>query len=184
MEYKEVELDQYKKAVNNLAALKSSLVFNNSSPEHAAIVLSTMLKYSQNEFRVYDNDLSGDISELNPDFFSNLSLFVEANKVVKIVIDSLETSANTTAYTTLLSYKKMFPETVLISVANDEFKESIFEIYNKKINFALGDKSFFRIEDSNSQGSQRKAICCFNNPSVTQKLAQVFDRAFSSCQSI
>jgi hypothetical protein len=184
MEIRRIELQQYKTAVENLASSKSNLIFNNSSPEHAAIVLSAMLKYSNSEFRIYDNDLSGDISELNPDFFDNLSAFISAGKSVKIVIDSLEQSANSQAYKSIIKYKEMYPNTVKLAIANDSFKDSVSKMFEKKINFALGDKTSFRIEDSIGDLQQRKAYCCFNNPNITQKLADVFDSSFISCKAL
>jgi len=45
------ELKDYKKNIKLLATAESDLVFNNSSPKHAAIVLTEMVSSAKYEFR-------------------------------------------------------------------------------------------------------------------------------------
>jgi hypothetical protein len=177
-------MTDYKKAVENLAQNKSDFIFSNSSPEHASIVLSTMIKHSEREFRIYDDNLSGDVANLNEEFYSNLENFVKSEKILKIVIDSDE-HRESRIFQDLLSYKKLFPNNIQISIASESFKNTIRSVFNKTVNFAIGDSSSFRIEDiMQSEVGRRKAICCFNNTKITKQLVNSFDIEFPSCQSI
>lgn len=184
--FKNIKVNDYKKAVENLAINNSELIFNNSSPVHASIVLSSMIKHSDSEFRIYDDNLSGDIADLNEDFYTNLSEFIESNKTLKIVIDSNHDDyKDTKIYKQLISYKNSHPQNVFIKISNDSFKETINKVFDKNVNFAIGDKKSFRIEDiMQTETGLRKAICCFNNSSMSKKLVSSFDLGFQTCQSI
>ena len=181
-----IKVTEYQKAVENLAINNSDLVFNNSSPLHASIVLSTMIRHSESEFRIYDDNLSGDIADLNEEFYTNLDDFIKSNKILKIVIDSNHNDyKETRIYKQLIDYKNKFPQNVFIKISNDSFKETIKKVFDKNVNFAIGDKKSFRIEDIlQVEKGLRKAICCFNNPKVSEKLVASFDNSFINCQSI
>lgn len=184
-ELKQYKLKNYKEAVENLALMDSDFPFNNSSPDHAAIVLSIMLKYSEHEFRIYDDNLSGDIADLNNDFYVNLENFVASGKTLKIVVDSIKSRENK-IFTTLMKLRKQHPTTVFIAIASDSFKNRIRSVYDRPLNFALGDKNSSRIEDvmENITIPHRKAYCCFNNKKYSSKLISAFDSEFKGCLAV
>lgn len=180
------ELKEYKGAVKALSKLKSDLVFQNSSHDHAAIVLSEMMSASQKIFRIYDDNLSGDVADNSPEFLASLREHVTSGKIFKIVVDSIENCSDSKVCMLINELKSENPERVEIALSNDEFKNSIRGVFNKKINFAVGDESSFRIEEMDDEGivGSRKAICSFNKPTVSRKLINAFDLSFAKCESV
>lgn len=170
----------YKEAVENLAKAKSDFLFGNSSPYHAAIVLGTMLKYSENEFRLYDDNLNGDIAdEADGFFYKNLEDFVYSGKTLKIVVDNIQNRENR-IFTTLNKYRENFPNRVFISTSTPKFTNTINSVYKKNINFGISDDRSFRIEDV-TDIIERKAICNFNSRERAKKLIDAFDAEFDNC---
>ncbi len=176
-------LASYKNAVEDLCQSESDYEFKNSSPQHASIVLSTMIKHSTHEILIYDQDLSGDIALNSNDFFMSILDKAREGLIFKIVIDTIdEKDGFTNKFFKLLN--KIFPKNVYIKISNDKFKDIIYKANNNKLlNFAVSDSKSYRIEeiDNGLDFTNRKASCCFNNPKFAKILKSVFDEQFSSC---
>lgn len=177
-------MEPYKKAVETLAKASSNYLFNNSSHEHAAIVLATMINHTQKELRIYDDNLSGDIADKNEEFYQNLDKFIYAGKQLSIVVDKIE-DRNNRLMKTLSDLKSKFPSAVKIAITSEVFKTEIKNIFNKNINFALSDNKAFRIEEIKDESENtRKAIVCFNDTKNTTKILTVFDAYLNTCQPL
>jgi hypothetical protein len=180
------ELDEYIKAVKNLAKLKSDFIFKNSSHTHAAIVLTEMLNQSKREFCLYDNDLSGDIADKYPvGFYPALISFVERGGELKIIVDNHDNGINNTkVYSVLKSLKLIYPQKVQVRKADKKFTDNVENSFKLLLNFAVGDAESFRYEDTNEDELERKAFCSFNNSGIAKRLKNVFDKNFESCPDI
>ena len=177
------KLEHYAKAVEVLAKSKSEFVFPNSSPDHAAIVISMMMKYSCDEVSIYDDCLNGDVTDKNPDlFFNSLAYFLsKGNKLNISVRDEHSIKRSHDLCVRLKEYAEQYPNKIEIRKANDKFKKSIITHFKKDINFAVGDKKSYRLEIA-SDG--RKAECSFNRPDYAKKLYSIFKENFSTCEAI
>ncbi len=180
-------MDLYKNAVEALCLANSDFEFKNSSPEHAAIVITTMIKFAKKEVLIYDQDLSGDIALRSQDFFYAVKDFVQdGTKILKIVIDRVDDEEGITKnfFSTL---KQLYPKNVIIKKSNDNFVNSINKINNNNIsiNFAVADSKAYRIEESDNlkDYANRKAFCCFNEPKLSIALKRAFEEQFDECPS-
>lgn len=176
------DLLTFKEAIRNLAELKSNFMFNNSNPDHAALVLTTMLEYSHKEFVIYDDNLSGDLANRENDFYYQLEGFVERNGRLKIVVDEVK-DKESRIYQALVEMHKEHPERVSLRLASKDFQASVHELLihgvkHKDLNFACGDSTSFRLE---ADRGERKALCSFNRPDVASVLVSTFDKKFNTC---
>ena len=183
----EISLEAYLSAVEFFARTKSDFIFPNSSPEHASIVLATIFKYSTTEVLIYDNSINGDIADSNQYLLDAIKNYVEkTSKVVKIVIRDDSKHENSKIYNLLSGYIKEKRSNIDIRKATKNFRDEVVNIYDKDINFAVGDKTSFRMEknDSTETNIQREAICSFNRTSTANKLSSVFENHFSVCPKV
>lgn len=177
-------MDEYKKAIQRLAETKDEFIFKNSSHEHANIVLSTMLDFSNNQFRLYDDNLTGDIADTSPDFYLSLENYLSKGKVIKIVVENIDVKSSNTLQK-LFGYMKSHENKIVITKASESFKKHINSIFEKPIYFAVSDTNAFRIEDAPLEGSREaKAFCSFNNAEHSSKLISAFDAEFNSCERL
>ncbi len=82
------DLQEYKNLVEELYESRSSKVFENSSFQHANIVLQTMISGAEKNFYVIDKDLNGTIAQSIPQndtFYSKLVIFLLFDKKMQIV---------------------------------------------------------------------------------------------------
>ena len=175
-------IQKYKQAVKNLADSESDFIFRNSSDIHANIVISNMLRVSNSEFRIYDDNLSGDIADKDADFYLNLEKFLASGRILKIVVDEVKDKTNR-IYMFLKEKKSMYPKNIFLSKSNESFKLNMTKIYEKPINCAIGDSKSFRVEFL-TEAKTRKALCSFNSPSVSSVLIKTFDKSFALCEEI
>lgn len=176
-------LRAYYLAVRTLARGKSSIKFPNSSPEHAAIVLSTIIDYSQ-DIKIYDDCLSGDIADKNQLVEESINRLIKDGRSLKIVVRS-DNASQSSIYQCLCRLTKQYPNQIAVKLASTEFKASVVEFYQRDINFAVGDCLAYRAELADASGeNERKAQCSFNSPKDAKRLNAVFDEHYSTCTSL
>ena len=179
-ELRDLDLDNYRKSIEILAKTESKLIFKNSNSQHASIVLSNLINTSKDNVFIYDNDLSGDIGGHSEELLTSIIEFVKSKRILKIVINEL--GGENYFQDRLLELKERFANFLNISIASEAFKQSIKKQFGVDLNFAVGDKSKFRIEhDANGE---RKAFCSFNNTEYSKMINQLFENNVNSCQNI
>lgn len=183
---KAAELAEYKAAIEGLAKSKSEFLFPNSGHRHAAIVLSCIVKYSNDIVRIYDDGLEGDISGIyDPykEFLPLLEFHIHSKKRLEIVVrDASE--KDSAIYKTLESLSYLFADTLKVCVASPAFQESVKEALGADINFAVGDSAAFRIEQYVHRSKKRRAVCSFNKPDYAKVLNDIFDSQLASCEPV
>lgn len=172
-------LENYKKSVEILALTESNLVFKNSNHYHANIVLVNIIKGSKNNICIYDDNLSGDIADIDNQFVTELTESVR-NKEIKLKICVKERHPENNFQTQLINLSKSNPDKVFIRIANEEFRDSIISNFESDLNFAIGDEKMFRLEYGDSVANERKAFCSFNNEDYSTRLSKVFNRYFDT----
>ncbi len=189
-------INRYKNVVERLAESKSNFIFPNSSHQHAAIVLENMIRYCDDEFRIFDIDLSGDITRYAPDFIQTIEDGARKKKIFKFVIVD-NSHRDTDICAKLATLSELFPDRVFVRLASEDFKKRMESVPKdvkldeisiirldattqpRQVNFAVGDKRSFRLEFLNN--NERKAFCSFNNEFFPQLLVKAFDDGFKSC---
>ncbi|MDD7887873.1 hypothetical protein [Flavivirga sp. 57AJ16] len=181
------ELEEYSRDLEFLAKNNSEVIFPNRDHKHAAIAMSKILKYSKNDFILFDNDLSGDVTqnEQVESFREALFEFIGRNGSIRIVAGKKYNNGETSELENYLSnLTQIFPERIEVKHASLEFKSKIKEIYNENISFVVGDNNKFRLElqgnDDNCEIT-REATCSFNNKRLPEKINSVFNSNYSSC---
>jgi hypothetical protein len=172
-------LENYKKSVEILALTESNLVFKNSNQYHANIVLTNIFKNSKKIIRIYDDNLSGDIADLDNQFMTELVEFTK-NKDTVLKICIKEHCQINTFQTQIVNLSKSNPNKVYIKIASQEFRDSIANNFDSDLNFAIGDEKMFRLEYGDTEAKERKAFCSFNNEEYPIKLSRVFNNYFES----
>lgn len=181
------QLIKYSSDLENLAKHNSSDIFPNKDHKHASIVLSKILQHSKNDFILFDDDLKGDIVKHNEveSFKDSLSSFVNRGGNLKFAISDRNPNDDVGLTSFLETIQELFPKHVSIKLATPKFKNAMKEIYNEKINFAIGDKNKFRLElfgNTSVDSKTREAKGSFNNEKVVDELLKVFNAHYSDCK--
>ena len=182
------KLKEYSKALDNLAKNSSKDKFPNKDHKHAAIALSKVLKYSNESFILFDDNLNGDVVKFNEveSFKKSLLDFISRNGKVKIVISDKNKKDNFELKLFLEVVSELYPNLVFIKIASKKFKSEMRKIYNEKINFAIGDDNKYRLEkfgENHVDDKTRSAEGSFNNYDVVEELKNVFEYNFGNCEN-
>ncbi|WP_406683334.1 hypothetical protein N1F78_11635 [Seonamhaeicola sp. MEBiC1930] len=186
MKEKELKtLVEYSEALDNLAKTKSTDVFRNRDHQHAAILLSKILRYSKNSFILFDDDLKGDIVKHDEvESFRNAVInFISRGGNIKIVISDKDANDDLAFREFLFILTELFPEQVELKLAKPEFKASMKEIFGEKVNFAVGDTNKFRLEtfeNNSKENKTRKAMGSFNDELMASTLFDAFHTNYES----
>ncbi len=169
------QLEEYIASVKLHAESKSDLVFDNSNQTHASVVLSVMLENANKEFCLFDKDLSGDVADKYKEFFPTLLKFVEKGKLLKVIILN-DDYKDTNIYKILKELSVKYPDNVYVRKLNSNPNNT-----KQYFNFAVADSVSFRLEKSFIIDNNRKAICCFNSPTIALKLKKLFENEYNNC---
>ena len=173
----DINLENYKKSVEILALTESKLVFKNSYHSHANIVLTNIIKYSKKSICIYDDNLSGDIANIDKQFITELIETIR-NKETVLKICVKDNCQFNNFQTEIVNLSKSYPDKIYIKIASQEFRESIVKSFESDINFAIGDDKMFRLEYGDIEANERKAFCSFNNEEYPSKLSKIFNTYF------
>lgn len=168
---------EYRESIERFASDSSELVFDNSGIDHAAVVLSTIFKYSEDTIRIYAHNMNGEISsqECYKDSIEN---FINSSKKLMIAVDKPENLSET-----IKKYLANKCSNVEVKIANESFKRELISSSKDKIlhHFAVGDKKMIRVElDSQSH----KALCSFNLPKTSNTLINIFDKHYKNFETV
>lgn len=181
------ELKRYSEALENLAKNNSNHVFPNKNHKHAAIAISKILKYTKEEFILFDDELNGDISSHDEveSFEKSLISFMSRNGKAKFVVS--DKSAKVSKLETfLVNVSELYPTQLEVKLASSLFKSNMRDVFKEKINYALGDDNKFRLEKFSNNPihlKTREAEVSFNNKEVVKKIKNAFEDSYDSCTS-
>lgn len=179
------ELEKYEAAIDLLAQAKSDRIFQNDNVSHAAIVIKKILEFSKTEVAIFDDDLSGDVSDKSNDFLNVLRHSVtKEQKILRIAVKQRRKHLDSNIARTLRELIKLYPDRVQVKLASQEFLNVINETVEKigikeHINFAVGDNDSFRLE---FPAGERKAFCSFQNEFFSSALLSIFEKKFNDCE--
>ncbi len=172
-------MDSYKTYIENLAENKDGMVFQNASPEHACIVMSTIFKSSEKHLRILAGTLNGKVSNnenpnLKKDYLDSLMKFIEVKKgTLHILLERVDSDfLQSELYSKLNFYSILYPDRIILKKIDEDYNDS-----DPKFHFTVGDDRMFRFE---KDIENHTAIGSFNNPDSASKLIDFFDFSFSS----
>lgn len=162
------ELRDYIKLVESLSKSKNSIVFDNSSSEHANIVLQNMLKTTNETFYLFDKNLAGDIAssvENGEPFYLEIQKFLIQNKKMKIIVDE-PNYMNGDFYKEIKSFPKVLKDNINLYLYDVPGEEK------EKFYFQFNDNNAIRVTTEDNS----KAKCSFND----KKAVEYFQNSFNT----
>lgn len=183
-----VSIDAYQRSIDTLASSKSEFVFDSEGSENAAIIISSIFKYSKNIVRIYATNMNGDISDFNI-YTSSLVRFLYEKKNLLVLLDNPDYITSNDAFRVNKEFRQVINRfysqgNIVFKVASEGFKKGMKSIATDSsslYHFAVGDNHMIRIELDNKK---RISVCSFNNQKMAQPLIRIFDTYFPDCESI
>ncbi len=177
-------MNKYQEYVEYMAKNNVDFLFGNSSSVHAAIVMSTMLKYAERRVLLYVKNLDGSVFDKNTDFEKELENFLDRNGRITIIVEEDKEYKDSKIYTKLEAINKRKLPNFLIKKDNSSrtFKTKVKEILtDKELNgafYMVADNKAYRLE---TDSKEHIAYCNFNDVERAGKLSNVFLSNYSSC---
>lgn len=160
----------YQDSIERLANKKENFVYDNESADHAAIVLSNMLRTTEREFFSFSGKFNGAVSD-QENLLYQLHLYVESGKLFNLLLEELpEIGERSAALTMLLEHSEKH-DNVRVKVASSRFIQYIENIFDgERLHFSTSDSRAYRLE-TDTEAFQ--AVCNFNGPSVAEPLKNI-----------
>jgi len=171
------EMDKYREAVEHMALTKMDNEFGNKNTQHAAIVLTTMLKNTTESFKIFSGEFHSAVTH-DTEFLEALEEYLKSGKTFKLLLATLpEEEKQSDALKMVIQYAGTHDKTVFYQKAKESFITSPQELFNgkKPYHFAVSDKTAFRLE---IDAQEYKAICNFNDQKIAKDLNDLFDKNF------
>jgi hypothetical protein len=128
----------YTEYVETMAKDGLNKVFFNSGPNHAAVVMSRIFKYSRETIRIYCGGFDGTVSN-DEEYLLYLEQFLENGGLLRILVEQDMSKGPSEVYKILKKHK----DQVVISQSSIKV---INAVTNKPIHFTIGDNKMLRIE--------------------------------------
>jgi hypothetical protein len=170
--------EKYSRAIERLAFADSNFIFPNSNPEHASIVIETIVNFAKSRVRIFEDKLNGDLLDINDGILSSIEQKLENPSMQVEIVVRHRCDQRPRDMELIESLRQRYNDRFNIRLANSKFVEEIKKVFSDDIFFAVGDTKSFRLEKAD--GGPRKAICCFNHDSIPARLAKAFDASFKS----
>lgn len=163
-------IEEFRNSVENIALEKSDIILSNSGKDKAAIVLENIFKNTKEEIFVFANDLNNEVCGQSMYLLELQNLIKKLPKHnIKILLEKVPNSDSK-------AFQLLKKNSIEIKILN---KADIFfhDFNNKRINFTIGDKRMFRLENDTNNFN---ALFCFNEPEISLQLSQIFKTNFES----
>lgn len=164
-------MTDYEKSVNDLAQKNSNFTFENKGSDHAAVVVSAMLKSAKQSAIMYSGDLNRDVTS-NEKFSDALNEFLETGITFKLLLDRVPDEEEQSE-----ALKKVLLESershIIVKKISDDGKKHIENLGH----FLLVDSKSYRYE---TDAGEYKALCNFNDKNIGEKFLNIFNIAFES----
>lgn len=170
-------MKDYNKAVSYLAANLVNSEFPNKGPQHAAIVLTNLLRSAKQEFRIFSGTFNGDVTR-DRHFMKELDNFLLSGKKFYLFLEEIPGDDEMSpALRKIIDYSKNPALNILYKKATPDFMDELKTrfISGNAYHFAIADDRGFRVE---TDKEEYKAICNFNDEDISSKLKNAFDKYF------
>lgn len=175
-------MEEYKAYIEELAEHNKNVVFFNSGPEHASLVMENIFRSSRHDIRIFAGYMSGEVSD-KENYKSGLTDFFQRGGKIRILLQSDKKIPEKEP--PIFKLLKFFS---LVKPGSVEVKESkrarVFQADDKtakEIHFTTGDDRMYRIEDDISSFS---ASGNFNDPETVKSLNAMFDEMYKQANVV
>jgi len=171
-------MNQYREYIKDLAKNDKNVVFYNSGPEHAALVMATIFKNAKDTVRIFAGNFSGEISS-QPEYRSTLESFLGKGGKLKVLLEKekLDDGNEPKLFDILRFYS-------IINHKNIELRKRAQKVYrvdetkendSHEVHFTVADDKMYRVEDDTKLFT---AFGNFNDPEAAKHLISIFDDIF------
>jgi len=164
------ELDKYKNDIEFLATTEENFEYNNKGEAHAAVVLSTMLNHTKENFLMFSGELDKAVANQEIFIFA-LKNYLEENKPFKLLLEEMPKKPSK-ALDLVKKYAKSKSnvEYKIITKTSKELLKDIFD--GDMIHFSIADGKSYRLE---TDRKMYKAVCNFNDANIGVPLQELFN---------
>lgn len=175
-------LEKYREYLEDLAKKKSNETFTNAGKEHASILMSILLRYTNSEVRIFCEGFKPDLIMTQP-YWDALTEFLKRNNNQLLVMVETDKYTSYNPLKLLEETKKLRNnDSIKVRKIRDADKKHLFqELNTEHCNFAIFDDDKFRLEYI---PEQYLAIGSFNQPDSCKRLSDLFDSAFTQAQTL
>ena len=171
-------MDSYKKAIEFYANNAENKEFGNKGADHAAIVVTNLIRIAKKELRIYSGNLCTEVAN-NNFLVRQLKLFLEDGKKLRLILDELPSEENRSAALKIILNSVDNP---LHDVKYKVDKEDIVKT-DQEANFKDNKCHHFMVADDNAYRFETdivlyQAFGNFNDQKVANKLINIFDTFF------
>lgn len=173
-------LEKYRDYLEDLAKRHSEETFTNAGKEHASILMSTLLNYTQGEARIFCEGFKPELITTQP-YWNSLEQYLkeDSHKLYVMVETDLYLDKEPLAYLQRIKNNRK-DDTIQVRRIKADSKDHLFvQLNTLHCNFAVFDQDKFRLEYI---PERYQAIGSFNQPENCGKLTQLFDNAFSQAE--
>lgn len=165
-------MKNYEDIVATLARENSSEFVDNSSPEHAAVLIRNMLNYATKTVDLFTGCLATSVYEKQEIKEAGKSFLTRGGKL-RIVIqeDVSQDALNSHEFLNALkcSAEKGQQDNFKVFKLSNELREKT------SAHFLVMDNKGFRYEPTKDGKNEAKAIACFNNGEMASSLSELFN---------
>lgn len=179
----EEKLKEYKTFLEKLCQSKSSEVFTNGGIDHAAILMSTLFRNTEQSIKMLCAGLKPALITKEP-YLSDFTKFLSTpGKSIQIIVGTDE-FINETPFQLIIE-KLGEPQDhraqIECRIMDDKGKKQVMDFFGSECHFSIFDTQKYRLEVN---PEKYQAIGSFNAPDYTKRLTDLFDSIFKSSQLI
>ena len=158
-------MENYLDFVESAARDGQDKIFFNSGPNHAAIVMSRIFKYSKEVVKIYCGGFNGTISN-DEDYLKYLEVYLFNGGKLEIIVEQNLSNGPSKIFKVL----KKYPNNISIFQTNSRITDSTTM---KPIHFTIGDNKMTRVETDTTDYT---AQVNFGSQSQAEMLNIVFEK--------
>ena len=161
-------MENYLDFVETAAKEGHDKIFFNSGPNHAAIVMSRIFKYSSNVIKIYCGGFNGTVSN-DEEYLKYLDIYLHKGGKLEVIVEEDLSNGASKIFKILKKYK----DNVSIYQTSSRIVDSNTK---KPIHFTIGDNKMIRLE---TDIKDYTAQVNFKNIEQASMLSSVFEKIFN-----
>lgn len=181
-------MKEYREYIKDLAKNDKNVVFNNSGPVHAALVMSTIFETAKKNLKILAGCFSGHISN-NEEYRKSLEKYLSQGGKIKVLLDKTKFETNfeflkkePKIFDVLRFYSIINPDQVSIKKYTTPVTRSEKGVSEPhEVHFTVADDKMYRVEDNIETFV---AFGNFSDAETSKILNSIFDAMFDNGEPI
>lgn len=180
--YMDSQLKEYEVFLDNLATTKSPEIFTNGGIQHASILMSKLLQYTNTEACFFSEGFK---PELIMNYYESLKSYLESGKQIKVLLEKND-YVNDDPFQLLVEFANKRKENGDVSsiqcrLITKESRAFLENLNSSHYNFSVFDNDKFRLE---FDPENYRAMGSFNDEIRVLNLKNIFYKAFEASEPL